>query len=60
MDEEVAVFAAVAQGRAVQMHDVAAGGFEDGVAGGGVPFADIAEARIKIGGAFGDAAEFDR
>src|SRR5262245_13676634 len=60
VDAEVVGAFAVVEGRAVEARDVAAGGFEDGVAGGGVPFVDVAEAGIEVGCAFGDAAEFDR
>ena len=38
----------------------AAGGFQHRLGGGGVPFHGAAEARVEIGGALGDAAEFQR
>ena len=45
---------------ALEAHNVAARRQQNGVSGRDIPFAHIAEARLEIGGAFGDAAEFDR
>ena len=42
------------------LRNLAAGGGDDGVAGGDVPFAGRRQARIDIGAALGDPAEFDR
>lgn len=39
---------------------MAAGAFEDGLCGGGVPFHGGGEARVEVGVAFGDGAEFER
>src|SRR5690348_14733874 len=51
---------AVGERRAVERRDMAAGGFEHRLAGGGVPFHRRAEARIEVALAGGDQAEFER
>ena len=60
VDQKIAVLAAVAERRSIQQHDVAACGFQNCVTCSGIPFAHIAEARIKLRRAFRDAAEFER
>src|SRR5579863_2029381 len=50
---------AVAEPGAVEGFDAAAGGFEDRLAGGGVPFHRRAEARVEVALAGGDQAEFE-
>src|SRR3712207_3018220 len=61
---EALLLLAVAEGAGflavLQRHHAAAGGFEDGLAGGGVPFHGGAVARINVGRAFGEHAEFER
>src|SRR5437870_2327136 len=51
---------AVGQGGAGQGLDAAAGGFENGLAGRGVPLHRRAEARVEVALAGGDDAEFER
>src|SRR6202012_1055292 len=51
---------AIAQGRAVEQGDAAAGRFDDRLAGCCVPFHGRAEAWIEISRSFGDEAEFRR
>src|SRR5258708_33303526 len=51
---------AVAEGGAVERRHAAAGGEENGVAGGGVPFHRRAEARVEVGFAGGGQDELDR
>src|SRR5439155_17881964 len=60
-DEAVVLEAgfAVGQGGAGQGFDAAAGGFENGLAGRGVPLHRRAEARVHIALAGGDDAEFE-
>src|SRR5437773_1341840 len=50
---------AVAERPAGQVEDLAAGGFEHRLAGGGVPFHRRAEARVEIRFARGEHAEFE-
>src|SRR5215831_11160791 len=61
-EEAVVLEAGLAVGErgAVQCFDPPAGGFEDGLAGRGVPFHRRAEARVEVGLAGGDDAEFER
>jgi hypothetical protein len=61
--DEAVVFEAglaVGEGAAGQGLDAAAGGFENGLAGRGVPLHRRAEARVHIALAGGDDAEFER
>ena len=51
---------AVAERCAVERRDGAAGREQHGMTGGGVPFHGRAEARVDVGGAAGDGAEFQR
>src|SRR6266852_7106188 len=51
---------AVDQRPAVGRHHLAAGRLQDALAGRGVPFVGRAEARIDVGLALGDQAEFQR
>src|ERR1700694_432802 len=50
---------AVAERRAREAENMAAGGFEHRLAGGGVPFHRRAETRVEIGLAGGEHAEFE-
>ena len=50
---------AVGQGGALHVAELAAGGFEDGLGGGGVPFHGGAEAGVEVGGAFRDADDLE-
>src|SRR4029077_9306413 len=60
--EEAVVFEAgfaIGEGGASEGFDAAAGGFENSLAGRGVPLHRRAEARVEVGSAGGDDTEFE-
>src|SRR5580692_12256185 len=57
---ESGIFLSVAQRRSIEAEHAAPGGVQDGMAGGRVPFHGGGEARIDIGVAAGNQAEFQR
>src|SRR5690606_9418689 len=57
---EQGVALVVAERPTLRIEQCAAGGFEDGLSGAGVPLAGRAEARVDVHRAFGQTAELER